>query len=291
MSDKIFNSEWLEERFRFDNAARNKRVEAAFFDFISDLENISIVDLGSGTGANFLYFFDKIEINQRWFLIEKDRRFIEPTLERLEYFAAQKGYSIQKNHQSLKIQTDSKRAEISLINESFFKLQDLVDLKNIDVIMAAALFDLLTEKQFETIAALIFSNNIPLLATMNYFDTIFHLKSESDRKFINSYNDHMRREQLFGRSLGNAIVPFMENYFIKNDIHFLKGSSDWKIKNADFRMQKILLDFIENAVSELLDNGEENDLFKKWMLQKRSLSEKKLLGIRVAHFDFFALPN
>ena len=163
MSQVGFETAWLNERFKYDNAARNESVEQSFLDHFSGEKEMKIVDIGSGTGANCLYFLEKLTQNQKWFLVEKDVRFLDPTIERLTNHASKKGYRFEVKGAQLKIQTPSKIIEIHVINDSFFNLPKLLNLQEINTVMAAAVFDLLSEKQFRDFVSTVFENKTALL--------------------------------------------------------------------------------------------------------------------------------
>jgi SAM-dependent methyltransferase len=287
MSQIGFETGWLKERFQFDNAARNQLVEQSFLDFVKAKQKITIVDIGSGTGANCLYFIEKLEKDQQWFLIERDARFFKPAFQRLAEFADTIGYDFQIEGKVLKIEIEKKKVNINFVNDSFFRLPDLVDLKKADVVMAAAVFDLLSENQFTALSDSIFSNEIVLLTTMNYFGMCLQPESELDQKFIALYESHMNRQQDFGRSMGKNVNACTEKYFTKKDYNFIKGKSTWQIPPEALQMHNYLLGFMENSISEMLSGVDETAVFKQWLSEKRALSQNQRLSIKVEHFDFF----
>ncbi len=291
MSQVGFETGWLNERFQFDNAARNQKVEHAFLDHFKEKQKITIVDIGSGTGANCLYFFEKLKQDQQWFFIEKDSRLVEPTFERLKTYANHQGYDFQSKEKSLKIIADSKEINILIINDSFFKLSQLVDLDKVDVVMAAAVFDLLSTDQFIKLVDSIFSREIALLTTMNYSEMYFYPELDLDKKFITLYESHMNRQQRFGKGMGKGCSPFFERYLTERNYNFTKGSSSWNIDKKAFEMHNYLLGFMEKSIGELLENPEEKILFDQWLSEKRTLSQNQLLTIEVEHFDFFIPPK
>lgn len=291
MSQTGFETGWLNERFRFDNAARNPPVEQAFLQFLSAKQSITIVDIGSGTGANCLYFLEKSEHDQQWFLVEKDSRFAQPTIQKLVEFAERSGYDFQTLEDLFKIETVTKKVSISLVKDDFFRLPELVDLKKVDVVMAAAVFDLLSEDQFIALADNIFSNQIALLTTLNYTGMSFQPELSLDKKYIALYESHMNRRQDFGKAMGKNAAVFIEKYFHKKGYPFIKGESIWQVSPADLKMHDYLFGFMENSISQMLSEADEIHAFQQWLSDKRSLSQNQLLAIEVQHVDFFLSPR
>ena len=287
MSHTGFDTSWLNLRFQYDNAARNQKVEQTFLDYFRGKKKITIVDIGSGTGANCLYFFEKLEQDQQWFLIEKDDHLLESTFIRLSAYAESKGYSFQIEKKSLRINIRSKKINIHIINDSFFKLSQMVDLIKVDVVMAAAVFDLLSKDQFITIADKIFLHKIDLLTTMNYSNMHFLPGRDLDDKFIDLYESHMSRPQQFGKGMGKSCSFFMETYFSDKKYHFIKGNSSWKIDCEAFEMHNFLLGFMGKSIGELTKKSADKKLLDQWFSEKKSLSQKQLLSIEVGHLDYF----
>ena len=290
MSQVGFETAWLNERFKYDNAARNKSVEQSFLDHFGGEKEIKIVDIGSGTGANCLYFLEKLTQNQKWFLVEKDVRFFDPTIERLTSHASKNGYEIEVKGAHLKIQTPSKTIEIHIINDSFFNLPKLLNLQEINAVMAAAVFDLLSEKQFRDFVSTVFENKTALLATMNYSGMHFLPSTSLDNHFVNIYENHMMRQQDFGKGMGKNVASVLSNHFSTSGYDFISGESNWELDYFANKMHAFLLDFMDDSISELLTENNEKLKFKDWLSKKRSLSENKKLSIEVRHFDFFVKP-
>ena len=287
MSQTGFEIDWLNERFRFDNAARNKKVEQAFLEFASTKQNVILVDIGAGTGANCIYFVDKIPQNQNWLLVERDTRFLTPTIERLNNFASQKGYDIELGGHTVLLKKNNKIVEIQVINDSFFRLENLVDLKNVDVVLAAAVFDLLSENQLKSLVKTLFDNRCALLATMNYAGMTFHPEIKIDRDFISVFEAHMNREQAFGRGLGKNVIDCLDHYFDALKSDYFKGESNWKLTSRDRKMHDFLFGFLDDSIHEMLQVQSDKNEFEAWLNEKRKNFEKHFLTIEVSHFDYF----
>ena len=67
-----FSAEWLSLRECADERARNKDVANAFFAWFMQRPSVSVVDLGSGTGANLRAVAPLLPNRQSWTLIDND---------------------------------------------------------------------------------------------------------------------------------------------------------------------------------------------------------------------------
>ncbi|MGB0839750.1 MAG: hypothetical protein ACPGXL_06395, partial [Chitinophagales bacterium] len=177
----VFTSEWLQERYRFDAEARNPSVEQAFFDHIAPKEMVDLVDVGAGTGANCLYYFPKItQQHQNWYLVEKDAELCQASKQIIQTFAEKNGYGLeteaseQKGAEECEEELHINHPEtgqkiyIQFINGSLLELDELLNLNNVDVVMANAVFDLFTPQQFDAFGQILQVHQVPFLTTINY---------------------------------------------------------------------------------------------------------------------------
>jgi len=285
MSAKGFTIPWLKERFKYDNAARNQKVEQALVHHFQWNEKLSIVDIGSGTGANCLYFMERLFKNQQWTLIEQDAALCEATIDQIERFLQDYNffYSFDKN--VFRIKVWESRVKIIILNASFFEMEDLVDWDETDVVMAAALFDVLTFEQFKSVVSPIIEKEIALFTTMNYQSMRFQPSDEKAIKYIQAYEDHMVREQSTGIAMGPNSSTLMEQFFEKHSLNLVKGESLWQLEKKDKKIKQYLLGFMEEALQTYLDDPKED--FKNWLVDRKKEVEGNALSIEVSHMDYF----
>lgn len=283
-----FNTDWLFERFAFDSKARNKTVEAACLDFLSSRSTLNIVDVGSGSGSSCLYLMQKIKQDQNWTFVELNAELAKASLERIASFAQTQNWTADSHDNSLFIHTPEKKVQIEVINKSFLELDKIVDLENVDLVTAAAVFDLLTEQMLTAFLELLNNQEVALLSTINYSGMRFATESKADYLYADLYSQHMQREQPFGRTVGADCHNVMEDFFRKKHVQVISGESNWEIGNEDKKMHAFLLDYMSNAVPEMLTSEREVALFEEWLIEKKQLSGSGQLSLEVMHHDFFA---
>ncbi len=287
MSAEGFDTGWLNERFAYDNAARNTEVEQAFINHFRFKEKLSILDIGAGTGANCLYFMERLFKNQEWTLIEKDPQLCEACKQRIERFLLDYNFFYTYEDNVFRIKIWESRVKIKIINASFFDLKELVDLDQIDVLMAAAVFDVLTLEQFEEVMKPIVASKTALFTSMNYHSMKCLPEESLDIEFVSAYENHMMREQTIGVAMGPKCSSLIEAFFKQHQIEFIKGSSQWKLDERAQKMHSFLLNFMEGALGEeaLVDLK----IFNSWLSEKRALSQSGRLNMEVNHLDYFVI--
>lgn len=286
MSATDFQIDWLNDRFAFDNEARNQDIEKLMLSNFSPIEQITIVDIGSGTAANCLYFVEKLFRPQHWILVEQDQALCNAARIRIERFLNDYNFFYSYQDGVFRIKVWEHRVKIEIINASFYDLEELTDLTKVDLLMAAAVFDVLTVKQLDSVLAPVFKNRIPMFTTMNYQSMRFSTESEADHFFVNAYESHMQRKQEQGRALGNLCQEVLLDVFKKNNYQIEPGKSTWHLETKAQKMHQHLLSFMETALTGFVKTNKFD--FIAWLHEKRQQSELGELRIWVEHFDAFA---
>ena len=283
-----FSIQWLEDRFPFDIAARNKTVENACLHYCQNKETLRIVDIGSGTGSNGLYFFEKFPQTQEWTFIELNKELLEAAFARIKTWADEKGYPSSRDGLAMQLELPGREVQIKGLNTSFLELQKVIDLHQVDLVTAGAVFDLLTQEMFQSITDQLIFHQVGLLATLNFTDQRFQPSLSGDEQYIRLYKEHMLRPQAFGQSMGPDCYEQMTRYYEKSELDWVGGKSEWEIGPGDTTMHVHVLNFMENSVPEMLTD--ELDDFGEWIAKKKQLVHAQQLSTYVSHYDIFVKP-
>ena len=282
-----FETNWLDRRYHYDNAARDKNVEKACLNHLKNKSSVTILDIGSGTGSNCLYFLEKMPAVQNWIFVEHDERLSKYAFNRIKKHVPKLGYALKVAPQKLVLQKENRQVEITYITDSFMDLDKKVDLSKVDLVTAGAVFDLLSFKQFVDIASPILENEIALLATMNYAEMNFSPSEASDVLFIEKYEKHMSRKQDFGKAMGKDCSRSMVKFFRKHQKEVFYGASVWKLNGKEEETHRCIFEFMKSAVTEMIDEEEHTQLFSKWLYMKKELAAEGKLETSIQHYDIF----
>ncbi|WP_372368373.1 class I SAM-dependent methyltransferase [Candidatus Uabimicrobium sp. HlEnr_7] len=251
-----FSEGWLSEREAFDNNARNNCIEKNALQYFST--PINIMDIGTGTGNNFIYYRKKF-VNDSWTLVDNDSNLLE--------ICRSKSFSDVKTQQH--------------------SVHDINSFNNINLITANAVFDLFSLEQFTNFAKKISLSKTSLLTTLNYKSMSFTPQLPEDHTYIKLYEEHMIRQQSFGCAMGakctEKIVDVLLNTFCYN-IHI--GNSNWVINYSHQNMVHYILEFMYHAINETTDKF----ALKKWIQNKQIMFQKKSVVLNISHSDIFAHP-
>ena len=284
----LANIHWHDERFKYDCEARNQKVEQACFHHFYGKNEMTIVDLGSGTGSNCLYFFEKFPSQQNWVFIEREEKISQYALNRLAIEADKRGYEVTHGTNSLVLEKENRNIKIKYITDSFLNLTDVVDLDEVDLVMASAVFDLISFSQFVDFGSVLLEKKLPLLTTLNYAEMNFNSDAPSDVVFIEKYESFMNRPQEFGKAMGKKCPRILVDFFQKQEAKIEYGPSIWKLEGESAQvMNHHLLNFMESASNQMIEDQEERILFKDWITTKRETVEEGVLNTYVQYYDLF----
>lgn len=290
-TDIQFATDWLEERYRFDVAARNPQVEAACLQYLSTCSPINIIDIGTGTGANFIYLAEKFPQSQRWVLVELNPDLLKRARTRLTAWATANGYHIKPGKSSLHFKKDQQQIQVDFLKGSFLDLPRLLPLKDYDLVTASAVFDLLSKDMIQNLAQTFHENRLALLATLNYESMSYLPIDPADEQWIGLYEAHMQRQQEFGQALGPNCSAYLESCFARlSGEQLLRAPSRWQIEPADTEMHRHLLGFMETSLLEITVNGHSGKDLTAWLEHKKQQLKTQQLRLSVVHSDLFIAP-
>ncbi len=288
-SETSYYIDWLNTRYPFDAAGRNREIKKQFLELMNSKgkATLSLVDIGAGTGSNCRYWIDRIPQHQHWKLIEQNPAFIKPCLENLTHFAIEQGYHREHHPAGLTMVAGEKHIHIDLLNVSLFEVGIATDLSQTDAITANAVFDLLTREQFDNFIQTITEHPVIFLATLNYGGMYFTPEHSYDQEFIDLYEQHMRRWQPFGKSMGPACVQLMPEILEKYGLKVHSLESYWQILRTDKEMLNYYMDFMKSALCDMAVSDLEKAKLQDWLTLKEETDQAIL---NVNHQDILAIP-
>ena len=286
-------TQWLAHRFACDAQARHHEIEHKFLAFFEQHQTaLKVVDVGSGTGANVRYYFDRIPHTQEWTLIGQSTQLLDEGVNSLSAFAQENDYGWQHQSNNTFVLTDAeKTATIKLVSGSIEHIEQLADLPQADIVTANAVFDLLSFEQFDALVEKLAQHDVCLLATLNYYETSFLPFFKEDHRFLRWYHMHMKRPQPMGIAMGPDCSEEMLDLLAQHHMMIEQEGSQWHLKKCDSTMHRYLLHFIEHAIAELSLSPEEKQDFDAWINKKKDLCRQRELEIIVDHSDIFAYPR
>ncbi|HAS52552.1 MAG TPA: SAM-dependent methyltransferase [Gammaproteobacteria bacterium] len=259
-----FSVEWLALREPVDAVSRHAELTARLIDWRRSRwgeQPLSVLDLGSGTGANGRFLAPRLGGVQHWRLVDDD-----PTL--LAHRAALPG-SVER--QSLDLAGN------------FAQL----DFQDVQLVTASALIDLVSVDWLERLERRCQDVQAAVLIVLTYDGTIVWEPALDDDVAVCEWvNRHQRTDKGFGPALGPQAAPafraMLESLGYQVDLQ----PSPWVLVPEQVAMQTALLEGWLAAVRDIApDTGM---WLEAWAMQRRRLIAQSQSRLRVGHWDLFA---
>jgi SAM-dependent methyltransferase len=274
----VFSPEWLALREPTDHRSRSLAVARSLARHVSHRPEISVVDLGSGTGSNLRAAAPFLPPLQHWMLVDYDATLLEAAKRELAQWAD----SFEMIGFGAVLTKSGRRITVS------FRAADLArDLDHAlgarpDVITASALFDLTSPAFIERLAAAVSSRKAIFYAVLTYNGSQHWTpQMPIDDQMISAFNTHQTTDKGFGPSAGAAAPGILAEQFRACGYAVEEGDSPWEIDASDSALINQIAMGTAAAVSET--GAVDMSSIADWLKFPRT-------SVRVEHTDTLAVP-
>ncbi len=275
-----FSPEWLALREPADAAARNGQILAACAQAFAGRDELSVCDLGAGTGASLRAFADFLPPRQHWTLVDHDDANLAAARERLKAWADRseiRGSVFTLFHDSHHIMVEPIRHDLAL--------EPCCWPAGTGLVTASALFDLASGRWIGRFAAALAADRLPLLATLTFDGTIaLDPPHRLDAAIAGAFREHQKGDKGFGPAAGSHATDLLAIRLKNAGYTVTVGDSPWRLGPQLEGLRAAFLDGVAAAVAEtaLLDP----DDIAAWRSAGQAAS-----AIAVGHRDLFAMPG
>jgi SAM-dependent methyltransferase len=273
-----FTATWLDLREPADHRSRNGAIAQALGKHFEGRREITIVDLGCGTGSNLRATAPLLGPEQHWLLVDRERGLLEAAAGRLTMWADGADWS----DETLLLRKGGKRISVA------FRRADLAhDLEaaigpNADLIAASALFDLVSADFIARLSADLARRRCAFYTVLTY-DGAWRWLPEcaADRTLLDAFNAHQRRDKGFGPAAGPDACEVISAAVNAVGHRLLRGDSAWRLGTGDDALLAQLA--AEFAVAAGETGRVDAAVIAGWRALART-------GAVVGHADILALP-
>lgn len=273
-----FSAEWLALREGADVRARNHDIVQAVSAWFALRDHLSVVDLGSGTGANLRAVAPLLPARQRWHLVDKDEAL----------FAAAK-IALRKWADKTEIAGETLKLTKGIAEiEVHFQIADLAhDLDSVlvakpDLVTASAFFDLASSDFIRALARQVANTRAALYATLTYNGVQrWSPHRPSDSQMAAAFNRHQMTDKGFGPAAGPTAAGLLADQLRLEDYTVMEGESPWVLGQND----RSLLEELQrgHALAVLETKALDDKAVETWIKVIRAAAV-------VGHTDVFATP-
>jgi hypothetical protein len=276
-----FSPEWLELREPADHRSVNANVRQRLVRHVAARSPISVVDLGCGTGSNLRSLAPFLAREQRWRLVDHDVRLLEAARARLRDWAdaaeASGGLRLDRGPVTLSVAL----CETNLSNTEFGRI-----LEGSDLVTAAALFDLVSHRLIELLAATVAAAGQIFYTVLTYDGTaVWKPEHPADTAMRAAFNQHQHGEKGFGPAAGPAATEALAAAFTRRGYTVTRGKSPWVLDHGFAALRRKLNEGWAEAVREtgLVPEA----VVEEWLRHRRADDSAVAM---IGHEDLLALP-
>lgn len=274
-----FSPEWLHLREGADRASRNADIANAVSARFALRQDISVVDLGCGTGANLRATASLLPNKQTWVLIDNDPHLLDAAREEIANWADHSenhgdGLAVKKGHAQIAVSF----AAIDLSTD----LERAFD-SSPALVTASALFDLVSEPFIRKVAKLCAERNAAFYTVLTYNGVQrWSPHRPADNQIAGAFHRHQLTDKGFGPAAGPMAPSLLVDQFRLNGYSVLEGDSPWVLARSD----RTLLEELQRgyAIAAAETNTVDAKTIETWIKVQRH-------GAEVGHTDIFAAPG
>lgn len=286
-----FSADWLRQREHFDLAARSPSLALGFRTALRQQPSspLRIVDLASGSGANFRALAPLLETDQEWRLVDHDPRLLAAQRTEITTWASRRGWHCHDHEGALAIHAGP--AHWLVRGQLLDLARDLedIDLASSDGLVTTAFLDLVSDVWLDRLSALLAQTRRPLLATLSVDGRRTWLPGRpADQLIADAFLSHQDGDKGFGPSLGVRATPYLAANLAAAGYQVSTQASDWHIGQEHSDM---LLNMAEEAAAVATETDPSREpTVSRWLADRATDIRHGLLSLEVGHLDLLAVP-
>jgi hypothetical protein len=265
-----FTAEWLALREPADRRARSPLVTARIAELFASGDGVSVLDLASGSGANFFFLTSHLPPEQDWLLIDHDEALMAAFAERLRSSAAAPAVVATAEHRDLA--TD---------------IATMEGFSGRGLVTASALLDLVSAEWLRALVDRCRGARAAVLFALTYDGRIDFSPGDADDDLVRDLvNEHQRTDKGFGPALGPGAAAETARSLIEAGYRVFREPSDWVLTGADAELQRQLINGWAEAATAISPDRE--PVAARWRERRLAHVDAGRSELVVGHEDLAA---
>lgn len=282
-----FSADWLKLREPVDAVSRNPELTAELRAWRQRCDVLTVLDLGSGTGANFRFLAPVLAGEQYWRLVDHDSALLRQSDHLLRRWAAAQGMAVTDNDGTLILESTTGRYRLEQLRLDLLHDWERLDFQNVRLVTASALIDLASSDWLEHLARRCGEGRAAVFITLSYNGSVYWEPAlEDDAKVCALLNRHQRTDKGFGPALGPLAAYHLNAALEDLGYRVELQPSPWRLGSEQAAMQTTLLEGWVEAARQLAPASAA--WLDHWSAQRRRLLGEGNSQLRVGHWDLFA---
>ena len=155
---------------------------------------------------------------------------------------------------------------------------------DIDLVSAAAFFDLVSQQWIERFCVALAARRLPLYAVLTYTGSeVWTPPHPADAPALAAFHAHQGGDKGFGPAAGPNAAPLLATALRRHGYLVSTAQSPWRLGRADKALIEATADGAAAAIAETgrLDSA----IVEDWRLSRR-----RAVACEISHIDLFAIP-
>lgn len=275
-----FSAAWLQLREGADSKARNRDLANALSAWFALRRELSVVDLGSGTGSNLRATAPLLPAKQSWRLIDSDAALHEEARKMLRQWADQ---AHELADGGLALEKGSARIDVRFELLDLAQNPEAVFAHKADLVTASALFDLVSETYIKAFVRVLAASGSAFYTVLTYNGLQkWAPHRPADNQIAAAFNRHQMSDKGFGPSAGPTASSLLTDYLRLAGYSVQEGDSPWHLGPPD----RMLIEELQrgHAMAVLETGSVDTKMVENWVKTIRSAAV-------IGHTDVLALPT
>lgn len=273
-----FSPEWLDLREPADLRARSSEITNTVSARFALRDDVRVLDLGSGTGANLRATAPLLPERQTWKLVDREAGLHEAAKARLIAWADAAEFAGDDLH----LHKDGREIHVTFtVADLASETKALID-EPVHLVTASAFFDLASQDYIRALAKAVAERRAAFYAVLTYNgQRRWTPHRPADNQMAAAFHRHQMRNKGLGDASGPLAAAHLADQFRLNGYAVIEGDSDWHLERGERMLIEELVRGHAVAVSEI--GGVDAKTIVDWVNVPRT-------GVIVGHTDTFAVP-
>ncbi len=242
-----FAPEWLLLREPVDHRSRDRALLQKLGAYFEKRDSVTVYDLGTGRGSNLRAISPFLPAQQNWVLVDYDPVLLSAASEAISQWAD----FARGSSGGLEAVKDGRELHIELKRHDLAANPAPWGDNKPDLVTAAALFDLISEKWIGQFVTALAEQKIVFYTALTH-DSITEWKPPhaADKEMIEAFESHFGRDKGFGPSAGAKAASLMAKTFAASGYEVATAKSPWRLDMKDKTLIRELANGWVGAVKE-----------------------------------------
>jgi hypothetical protein len=272
-----FSANWLALREPADHAARNRRLLGLLEAYFVGRKHVRVLDLACGAGCNLRGQALHLPPRQSWRLVDNDPQLLDAARTALVAWA-----DCVESPEPLTLLKADRWLEIAFERGDLARFDPAVLAGELDLVTAAAFFDLVSSSWIDAFCAALAERRLPLYAVLTYDGSErWSPAHDADGEMLAAFHKHQSRDKGFGPATGPGAAALLRDASERRSYAVETAPSPWRLGPSESELMRALADGSAQAVAE-------TRLVPAEIVEAWRASRRVATGCKIGHVDLFA---